>query len=154
MRCHIQQDVQPFLDTHGSHVADQEPFAVSESGDGRNRFERFQVRSIADNEHIFGGEPSTSDRQLLITGIRCYDHVGKTIRESFQPNLCPVKEVFALVFRKVQLRVGIVVIENVFHAKKFERQCNQKNIIGGVASLDHVESVTKENPPRVKKLPE
>ncbi len=45
------------------------------------------------------------------------------------------------------------MVEDIFDAKKFERQGNQKNIVGGIATLNDLKTVPQINPPGVHELP-
>ena len=56
------------------------------------------------------------------------------------------------ILRHVQLRGGVVMIENVLDAEKFKGQRDQKNIVRGITSLNHVESVPQIDPQCIQEL--
>src|SRR5580692_1010745 len=45
------------------------------------------------------------------------------------------------------------MIEDVFHSQEFEREGDQKNIVGGITALNDMETVPKIDPPSVEELP-
>ena len=46
-----------------------------------------------------------------------------------------------------------MVVEDIFHAEKFEGEGNHENIVGRIAALDHMETAAQENPPCIEKFP-
>src|ERR1700722_8742920 len=65
-----------------------------------------------------------------------------------------VKKIFAPIFGEVELRVHVVVIEDVFHPQQFEGQRNQENVVRGVAALNDLKAAPQINPPGKPELPE
>ena len=58
-----------------------------------------------------------------------------------------------LVLRKVELRTGVVMVEDVFDAEELEWESDEENIVGRIAALKDVEAAAEENPPREQELP-
>jgi len=95
---------------------------------------------------------SARDRQIAVAAIGCHDHVTEAIGELLQQNLGFVQQTLLLVFREVELGIGVVVIEDVLHAEDFEGQSYEKDVVRRVASLDDVKAPPQENPRGVKEL--
>src|SRR5579859_614359 len=150
----VQQYIQTILNAHVTHVTDEVALSIFPRGIGGNRLECFPFRPITDNEHIFWSHAASVHRQILIAPVRCYHDIAEPIGKFFQSHQDPVERSLFPVFRNVQFWIYIVVVKNVLHSKEFERQCDQKNIIGRIATLNDIKSMPQIDPQRIPKLPE
>jgi|SRR5580704_14659162 hypothetical protein len=46
------------------------------------------------------------------------------------------------------------MVEDIFDPKQLERQGDEKNVIGGIAALNHAKPSTQENPEGIYKFPQ
>src|SRR5438445_10361140 len=95
--------------------------------------------------HIYG--------VVSVADIRHHNVFRKAVGHFFEPDLYLVKGILFFVFRKIQFRVCIVMIKDVFNPQKLKQERNKENIVWRVATLNDVESAAQIDPPRVDKLP-
>ena len=136
---HVQENVQTFLDADRPDVTDQVRLTEFESGIGLNRFKGLEIGPVSNNENVARIHASPGYSKVPVAGISGHDYVAETVRLLFEPDLGPVKEVFSFILGKVEFRVRIVMIEDVFHTQEFEREGDQKDIVGGITALNDVE---------------
>jgi hypothetical protein len=118
-----------------------------------NGLERVQIGPVANNKDIVAVEATPGYGQVPVASIGGHDDVATVVGQLLEPNLDLIKKSLLTVLRLIELRAGIVLVENVFHSQEFERQGNQENSVGGVAALQDMNPAPQVNPPRVEKLP-
>ena len=91
--------------------------------------------------------------ELFVTLVGGNDDVAKSVSQLFKPYLGLVKEVLSLILRKIEFRVGVVMIKDIFDSESFERQRNEKYVVWSISSLDYLKTAHKENPPGIQILP-
>ena len=153
VQCNIEQNVQTFLNAHGTDVPDQVRLAKFEGGIGRNGLKGHEIGPVSNNENVTRIHSSPGYGEFPVAVISGHDYVAESVGQAFEPDLGLVKEVFSFELGKVEFRVRIVMIEDIFHAQEFEREGDQKNIVRRITALNHVETVPKINPPGVEELP-
>ena len=111
-----------------------------------------QIGSVANDENVFRLVASARDRQIAVAAVGRHDNVTKAIGQLLQQNLGFVQQALLFVFREIEFRIGIVMIEDVLHAEDFERQSDEENVVRRVAPLDYVKASAQKNPRGVKEL--
>src|SRR4029077_4055702 len=127
--------------------------AVLESRIWGNGFESPQIRPISNNKYIFGVKTSSSNGQVPVAGVGGHNNVAKAVGHFFKPHLYLVEKFLFVIFRKIQLRVRVVMIKDVFDPQEFKGQGNQKNVVGRIAALNYMKATPEKYPPRVEKFP-
>src|SRR5712664_273716 len=149
---YVQKDLQTILNAHRTDITNKVRLAVLQSRIWGYGFESLQIRSIPDNENILGSKTPSTCSKISITVIGRYDDIAKPVRQSLKPKLGLVEQILLSVFRKVQLGVRIMMIEDVFDAKEFERQSNEENGVRRIAALNDMKSVPQIDPPCIEEL--
>src|SRR5579863_1455200 len=150
---HSEKNVQPILTVHHPDIPDEVTLAMLPGRIRWNRFERFRTRAVAHNKDVLCAYASARHGDLSVAVVGGDHNITAAKRALLQPQLHFVKEVLLPVLGQIQLRVHIVVIEDVLHTEQFEGERYQENIVRRIASLNHMKASAKVNPPRVEKLP-
>ena len=133
--------VDALLWSHHAHVADQEPAAVLECRVRGDRAEALHVGAAAHDEHIGRPFAAAALGDLAPGFARGDDQVGRRERETLAQRNRAIEQVApAVVFGEVHLRGDVVLVEDHAHVMaEFVAQRHEKQKVGWVAQVDHVE---------------
>src|SRR5271166_60622 len=115
----------------------------------RNGFEGAPVGPITYNECIFRIHPASTHGQFSVGAVGRHHCIAEAKAQLFKPDLGLVEDSVLAIFRKIELRAHIVMVEDVLDPNKFEGQGDQENIVWRIAALDYMESASQIDPPRI-----
>ncbi len=150
----VDQQVDAFLFPHHADIADHMRTAVFPVRGRINALQFRQIGAGSHHVHPFGRHPAALDRDLAVGMVGGNRNIRRLEGQLFEQHHQLPKEPALVELGFVKLRIDVVVIEDVTHAQKFERQRDKEDQIGRVAALDHVDPALEMDLPRQHRLPE